>query len=196
MVAPPAVPGERLTDWRRVSDTSETPFDAGGLTVTARILVYEDDHLREAVREQTALDRSWRFFLAARLELAPSPPVTGALRGLVASRASHGFATRLADRGFVDVDRAERRSLRVGDAEARLFRYDTRCRIDGVTLDVDGWLAVWIPDGAFRLAGGAYPTAVADADASVSDGVVDALEARLDPQAFRTELFELIRGTR
>jgi len=195
MVAPPSVPSERLTDWRQASDITETPFSAGGLTVTARILLYEDDRLRGTVRERTGLDRSWRFFLASRLELEPSPPVTGMLRRLVASRASRGFADRLGDRGFVDVDRTERRSLRVGDADARLFRYDARCRVEGVTLDVDGWLAVWDPNGAFRLAGGAYPTAVV-AGGPAAEEVVAALEAHLDPEAFRAELFELIRGTR
>jgi hypothetical protein len=196
MIAPPSVPDERLTDWRHVGDTTETPFAAGGVTVTARIRLYEDDRLREAVRKRTGRDRGWRFFLASRLELDPTPPVTGALRGLVASRASRGFADRLVDRGFTNVDRAERRSLRVGDTDARLFRYDARCPVDGVTLAVDGWLAVWAPDRAFRLGGGAYPTAVVDADASVAEDVVGAVENRLDPDAFRAELFELIRGTR
>jgi hypothetical protein len=191
MVAPPSVPDELLTDWRQVDDVTETPFSAAGLTVTARVLLYEDDRLRTAVRERTGVDRSWRFFLATRLELAPSPPVTGALRGLVASRASRGFVDRLGDRGFDDVDRVERRSLRVGDADARLFGYDARCRVDGVTLSVDGWLAVWAPDRSFRLAGGAYPTGVVDG----AEAAADALADHLDPSAFRTELFELIRGT-
>ncbi|WP_251343252.1 hypothetical protein [Haloplanus halophilus] len=195
MVSPPSVPSERLAGWRLATDATETPFSAAGLTVTARILLYEDDRLRETVRERTGLDRSWRFFLAARLELAPSPPVTGALRGLVASRASRGFADRLVDRGFTAVDRAERRSLRVGDADARLFRYDARCPVGGVTLAVDGWLAVWAPDRAFRLAGGAYPRGVAAVDGSVEDDVGERLGATLDPETFRADLFGLIRGT-
>lgn len=190
MVDPPSVPDDLLTDWRRAGDTAETPFAAPGLTVTAHIRLYEDDRLREAVRERTGVDRSWRFFLATRLELTPSPPVTGALRGLVASRASRGFTERLEDRGFEAVERVERRSLRVGDSDARLFGYDARCRIDGVTLSVDGWLAVWAPDRDFRLAGGAYPTAVVDG----AGATVDALADCLDPSAFRSELFELVRG--
>ena len=190
MVEPPSVPEDRLADWRRANDLSDTPFAAPGLTVTARILLYEDDRLRAAVRERTGVDRSWRFFLATRLELTPSPPVTGALRGLVASRASRGFADRLEDRGFESVERTERRSLRVGDDDARLFGYDARCRVDGVTLSVDGWLAVWAPDRSFRLAGGAYPIAVVDGDGDTADALADCL----DPSAFRAELFELIRG--
>jgi len=192
MVAPPSVPDERLTDWRRASDRTETLFSAAGLTVTARIRLYEDDRLRAAVRERTGVDRSWRFFLAARLELAPQPPVTGALRGLVASRASRGFVERLEDRGFRDVERAERRTLRVGDDDARLFGYDARCRVAGVTLSVDGWLATWAPNRTFRLAGGAYPTGVVDGTGETAA----ALDGSLDPSAFRTELFELIRDTR
>jgi hypothetical protein len=190
MVDPPSVPEERLTDWRRASDLTDTPFSAPGLTVTARIRLYEDDRLRAAVRERTGVDRSWRFFLATRLELTPSPPVTGALRGLVASRASRGFTDRLEDRGFEAVERTERRSLLVGDDDARLFGYDARCRVDGVSLSVDGWLAVWAPDRAFRLAGGAYPIAVVDG----AGPTADALANCLDPSAFRSELFELIRG--
>jgi len=190
MAEPPSAPEDRLADWRRANDLTDTPFAAPGLTVTARILLYEDDRLRAAVRERTGVDRSWRFFLATRLELAPSPPVTGALRGLVASRASHGFADRLEDRGFESVERTERRSLRVGDDDARLFGYDARCRVDGLSLSIDGWLAVWAPDRSFRLAGGAYPIAVVDGGGETADALADCL----DPSAFRAELFELIRG--
>jgi len=195
MVASPSVPTDRLTDWRLASDRTETLFSAAGITVTARLLLYEDDRLRRTVRERTGVDRSWRFFLAARLELDPVPPVTGALRELVAARASHGFADRLDDRGFTAVDRVERRSLRIGDEDARLFRYDARCRVDGVTLAVDGWLAVWAPDRTFRLGGGAYPTGVVDADGSVDGSVVDSLADCLDPGTFREELFALLRAT-
>jgi hypothetical protein len=190
MVDPPSVPEDRLAGWRCASDTTETPFSTPGLTVTARIRLYEDDRLRAAVRERAGVDRSWRFFLATRLGLTPSPPVTAALRGLVASRASRGFADRLTDRGFEAVERVERRSLRVGADDARLFGYDARCRIDGVALSVDGWLAVWAPDGDFRLAGGAYPVAVVDGEGGPADALADCL----DPSAFRSELFELVRG--
>jgi len=193
MVEQPSVPEGRLADWRQAGDLTDTPFSAPGLTVTARILLYEDDRLRAAVRERTGVDRSWRFFLAACLELAPSPPVTGALRGLVASRASRGFADRLEDRGFDAVDRVERRTFRIGDHDARLFGYDARCRVDGVTLSVDGWLAVWVPDRAFRLAGGAYPTGVVDAG---DDQTAEALRNCFDPSAFRADLFALLRETR
>jgi len=189
MVAPPSV-AAALDDWERVSDATETLFSAGGVTVEARIRVYEDDGLRTTVREQTGVDRSWRFFLAARLDLSPSPPTTGALRRLVASQASRGFADRLEDRGFEAVDRVESRSLRVGDADARLFRYDARCRVADLDLSVDSWLAVWAPDRTFRLAGGAYPTGV-DGDGATANALGDCL----DPSAFRATLFELIRAT-
>jgi hypothetical protein len=193
MVDVPSVPADRLEDWRRADDATETLFSAAGVTVTARLLRYEDDRLRARVRERTGVDRSWRFFLAARLELTPQPPVTGALRGLVASQASRGFADRLEDRGFDAVDRVERRTLRIGDHEARLFGYDARCRVAGVTLSVDGWLATWAPDRAFRLAGGAYPTGVVDAS---DDETAAALRDCFEPSAFRADLFALLRATR
>ncbi|WP_435066802.1 DUF6517 family protein [Haloplanus sp. C73] len=189
MVAPPSVAAD-LDDWRRVSDGTETLFSAGGVSVEARVQVYEDDHLRAAVRERTGVDRSWRFFLVARLELSPSPPISGPLRGLVASRASRGFADRLETRGFERVERRERRTLRIGDDEARLFGYDAHCRVADLDLSVDGWLAVWAPDEAFRLAGGAYPTGV-DGEGETAAALTDCL----DPSAFRSELFELLRAT-
>lgn len=192
MVAPPAVPEKRLSDWRRASDTTETPFDAVGVTVAARILLFEDDRLRTAVNDRAGVDRTWRFFLAARLSLSPTPPVAGALRELVATNAGRDFADRLETRGFTAVDRVERRSLRIGDDDATLFRYDARCPVEGVTLSVDGWLATWVPDRDVRLAGGAYPTGVVD---DVDAEAAAALRDALDPEAFRSELFELIRNT-
>jgi len=156
MIAPPSVPHDLLADWRATDDTTETPFSAAGVTVTARLRLYEDDRLRARVRDYASVDRSWRFFLAARLELAPRPPVTRALRDLVASRASRGFADRLEGRGFEAVDRTERSSLRTADHEARLFGYDARCRVDGIALSVNGnRVATTRTDGD-----GAYATVV------------------------------------
>jgi hypothetical protein len=194
MVDPPSVPEERLAAWHQRSDTTETPFSALGLTVSARILLYEDARLRETIRAGTGVDRTWRFYLASRLRLSPSPPMTRALEDLVASRANRGFVDRLTEQGFVAVERVDRRSLRIGGEEARLFQYDARCRIEDLTLAVDGWLAVWAPDADFRLAGGAYPTGVAERPDD--GGVAATLDEQFDPQTFRSELFELIRDTR
>ena len=52
------------------------------------------------------------------------------------------------------------------------------------------WPSVADPDRAFRLAGGAYPTAVVDGEGETADALADCL----DPSAFRSELFELVRG--
>lgn len=192
MVASPSVPDERLSGWRQVDDSTETPFDAPGVTVSARLLLFADDTLRTAIQDRAGVDRTWRFFLAARLSVSPTPPVPGTLRGLVATRAGHDFADRLDARGFTDVDRAERRSFRVGDDDATLFRYDALCQVEGVTLSIDGWLATWVPDRDVRLAGGAYPTAIVDA---ADPDAAAALRDTLDPAAFRSELFELLRET-
>jgi hypothetical protein len=192
MVAPPSVPDERLSDWRQIDDSTETPFDAPGVTVSARLRLFADDTLRTAIQDRAGVDRMWRFFLAARLSVSPTPPVPGTLRGLVATRAGHDFADRLDARGFTDVDRAERRSFRVGDDDATLFRYDALCQIEGVTLSIDGWLATWVPDRDVRLAGGAYPTAIVDA---ADPDAAAALRDTLDPAAFRSELFDLLRET-
>ncbi|MFB6304686.1 MAG: hypothetical protein ABEH47_05935 [Haloferacaceae archaeon] len=183
----PSLPDAELADrgWERVESRSETVADLGPVEVSIATAVYEDGSLRERVRAAAGVDRTWRFFVAGRVDV-PGPSGAPALRRLVTDRAASGFADRLADRGFEDVREAERRRLRVGDAEARAVRYEATCRVEGFVLAVEGWVAVWPGDDGFRLAGGAYPR-------SVREGPADALGDLFEPERFRAELFELIR---
>jgi hypothetical protein len=186
--APPVDP-DRIEGWRRTETTTETVFDLAGVEVTTATAVYEDPALRERMRAATGVDRTWRFFFATRVKV-PGPKGSRVLRRLVVDRATAGFVDRLRSQGFADVCEAERRRLRVGDAAARAVRYEAVCRVDELAVDTHGWIAVW-PDGdGFRLAGGAYPTAVRSAPATDAD-----LAALLDPETFRTDLFDLIRAT-
>lgn len=189
MIDPPAVDADRLAGWRRTETTAETVFDFAGIEVTTATVVYEDPDLRARVREATGVDRTWRFFFATRVDV-PGPADSGPLRRLVTDRATSGFVDRLEGRGFADVREAERRRLRVGAATAQAVRYEAIVRGEGVTVDADGWIVVRPDVEGFVLAGGAYPRAIRPA--SATDAWPSGL---LDPDAFRADLFALVRAT-
>ncbi len=180
------------------------------MRVVGHTRLYEDTDLRAAIRETTGIDRRWRFFFATRLEFAPplAPGIGPAmLYGTVSAEAKREFATDLGRRDFEDVSRrrGERVRTETGD-RASLTKYSAQYRLDledggetprakepggRGTLPVVGWLAVWIRDGEFRLAGGAYP------DRPLAD-VLDIEDDRLETgsTAYRDELLDLIRAVR
>ena len=196
--APPTLPDDRLAGWRRVERTTDRPFELGPVAVTATTVVYEDERLRQRLRETTGIDGQWRFFFASRLAISPATPPSGALRRLVTDRARRGFRDRLRDRGFESPAERDRRTIRIDGTEAEVTAYDATCRLGGVDLSVVGWLAVW-PDGSeFLLAGGAYPTGVVDGRpvARGDETPEGDLAGHLRPDEFRDDLFGLIRATR
>jgi hypothetical protein len=192
----PDVPARLLVDWEPVDRRRETLFEVRSVSVRAATVVHEDEAMADRVAAAAGADpdRTWRFFFASRVVLRPETPVTGMLTRLVTNRAASGFAEQLRGRGFVDVEAGRTREFRVGDADATLRAYDARVRYDGLTLAVDGWLAVWPEGGGFLIAGGAYPTAVLAADDG-RETAAAALREELSPGAFRDELFGLIRAT-
>lgn len=191
MTSPPAVPTSQLDGWRLADERTDTPFDITLVTVTAHTSVYEDPDLAAAIREQTGADGPGRFFLTSHVVLKPQPPVSEALRRLVTDRAARDFEHQLRDRGFTTVDQTDRRSFSVDGADARLVAYEGTCDFGPLTLNVQGWLAVWQAERDFLLAGGAYPTHVRSSDDEAASAAIASL---LRPQAFRDELFELIRS--
>jgi hypothetical protein len=190
---PPTVSADVLEGWRRTETNAETLFELGVIRVTAHTAVYEDRALRERIRSRTDVDHPWRFVFTTRIVLEPTSSVTGALRRLVSDRARSGFTDRLRDRGISDVREVDSRSIRVADADADAHRYAGRVELTELTLSVTGWLTVWPSDGEFLLVGGIYPTAVED---SADDETAATVRAALDPDQFRTSLFELVRATR
>lgn len=186
----PDVPEERLSSggWRRVERTSETLFGLPALRVEGYTLVYERPDLREAVREAfEGVDLPWRFFFATRLSFSPPLPAgIGALSLLptVLVAARKQFAADLRERGFETVERGRSRRLHTDAGDrARLTSYDARFDAGAMGADVEAWLAVWVREGEFRLAGGVYPTS--------GLGPVT-----VEPERYREALFELIRGVR
>lgn len=170
----PVVPRDRLDDWRRVAETTDKPFAAGPVSVTAGTVRYE----------RTAAPPPRPFFFASRLRIRPETAPNAALTRLVERRARSGFRDRLAERHIESVEHRGDREISVSDpnaSRATLSTYRGACRsTDGTDpVPVEALLAVW-EAGEYLLAGGAYP---------LSAGPVDA-------DAARRELLALIRGVR
>lgn len=189
-VNPPGVPTDRLAadGWRETERAVETPFDARVVSVEAHTVVYDDSDLRERVHEATGVDRQWRFFLAARLELSPETAPSEPLTRLVTKRARAGFRDRLDDRGFRQLRERDTARRQRGDVTSRVATYDAVTPTDDATLRTRARLAVW-PDGtSYLLGGGGYPVAVR----SGADDVAAPLADAIDADSFETELAELI----
>ncbi|EJN61472.1 DUF6517 family protein [Halogranum rubrum] len=191
MTSAPAVPTEQLAGWRLVDERVDTPFDIKLITVTAHTNVYEDAELSAAIQDSTGIEGPGRFFLTSHVVLKPQPPTSEALRRLVTDRVARDFAHQLRDRGFTRVEETGRRAFSVSGADARLVSYESTYAFGTITLDVQGWLAVWQVGGDFLLAGGAYPTSVRNA---ASEETAEAVQALLHPSEFRDELFSLVRA--
>lgn len=191
-VGPPSLPRDRLErdGWSLVEDEVQTLFSLSAARVEGHTQVFEDATLRSAVREAAGLDQLWRFFFATQVSFRPAlvPGIAPLIRSRVASEARSSFADDLQDRGFETVTKGETRRARVRSGAAAEFtpfkaRFDLP---DDRTLDMEGFLAVWLDDG-FVIAGGAYPAnlaAVLGAD----------LDAEIDADAYREELLDLIRS--
>ena len=170
---PPVVPTDRLDSWRRIAETTDRPFAAGFVSVTASTVRYE----RTGGSPRP-------FFFASRLRIRPSTPPNAALTRLVERRARSGFRDRLADRNVRAVAHRGDREISIDDPDASratLSTFRGACRLtDGpCEVPVEALLAVW-DAGEYLLGGGAYP---------LSDGATAADTARRD-------LLGLIRGVR
>ena len=208
--------------WELRSKSEETLFRLASAAVVGYTLVYNDARLREAIEAADAADLlggpaadrlvdageasgdggPWRFFFATRLSFRPplAPGIGPAsIRPTVVSQAKRSFAEDLEARGFENVDSGRGQRIRTDSGDrARLRKFSGSLPVSGAgrapdRIDIEGWLAVWVTDGAFRIAGGAYPVR----------GVEEFLESLpaperppTDPEAFRDELLDAIRAVR
>jgi hypothetical protein len=185
------LPADLAADWTESSVTTDRVLEVRSVTVTVATRVYDDESLREAVASAGGPDATLRFLFVSEC-VVPETAHSRALGRLVTNRAKSGFVDRLTDRGFEDVRETGRRSLRADDAEGSAFGYEGRCALPGVTVGVEGWLAVWpVGSGRFLLAGGAYPTSVL---AASDDAAATAVRDAVDPGRFREELFAAVRS--
>lgn len=170
---PPVVPSDRLDGWQRVSETTDRPFTAGPVSVTAGTVRYE---------RTTTPPRP--FFFASRLRIRPLTAPNPALTHLVERQARSGFGDRLTEHNIGAVEHRGDRQISVSDpgasrATLSTFRGVCRPTDDIEAVPVEAMLAVW-EAGEYLLGGGAYP---------LSDGAAAVETAR-------RELLGLIRGVR
>lgn len=197
----PEVPDERLAagDWTLAEETTETLFGLPTVQVTGHTRLYEDATLREDVRAATDgdLDMPWRFFFATRLSFRPPlVPTIGPAMVLpsVATESRRAFADDLKARGFRAVSRGRTQRTRTGTGKRlRLTKYTARYGVKWRgrehAIDIEGWLGLWLREGEFRLAGGAYSTRGFDALLTSLE-----LDRETDPRDDREELLALIRA--
>lgn len=192
----PSLPSLDERGWERTDAREEVRFELPTMRVLANTLVYEDTDLRARVRETTGVDHTWRFFFATRLAFDPPlPPLTGnaSVYGSVRSEARDAFVEDLRSRGIdrIERGRTERTRTETGDrVSLTSYRGTYRLTADESSVNVpfSGLLGVWTHDGDFRLAGGCYP------DQSLSVTLSGAPET--DPNTFRNDLVDLVRGTK
>lgn len=208
--------------WELRSKSEETVFRMATAAVVGYTLVYNDARLRAAIEAVDAAellggakgDRlvdagegsgdggPWRFFFATRLSFRPPlAPGIGpvSIRPTVANQAKRSFAEDLEARGFEDVESGRSQRIRTESGDrARLRKFSGYLPLSGAErvpdrIDIEGWLAVWVTDGTFRIAGGAYPV-------RGLDGLLEPLPAGerppTDSEPFRDELLEAIRSVR
>lgn len=194
---PPAVPAERLADWRQTEQTVEKAFSTPLVTVTTHTQVYEEVTERDQIRAACDIDQPWRFFFASRLRLDPPKQPSRPLSELVARRAAASVTDRLKARSFERIDRSRAESSRMGEyTDGIRFDYRAICRLREknatLSLPVAASLAIWDAGGDYHLAGGGYPSGRPD---SAPDALADALATHTDPAAAAAILDELIDAT-
>jgi hypothetical protein len=216
----PSVPHDRLvgSGWELRSKRERTVFRMPGMDVTGYTLLYDDADLRAAIEaagvaaivgDADVDDRiggdgdggSWRFFFATALSFRPplAPMVgTASIRPTVARQARRTFVDELEGRGFEGVESGRRERIRTESGDrARLRRFSAHLPIAAERgperIEAEGWLAVWVTDDSFRIAGGAYPTHGLEARLEALPGV---RTPTIDRTRFRDELIELIRAVR
>ena len=215
--------------WKRIAKRRGTVLKrrvGPGVTVTgtAHTLTYEDAALRRELKAKTlgAIDFAPSSFFASRLDF--SPPVDDipdsserdAVNERITTLSKSRFEKRLRGSGLTDVRETGSEPLAVETGEtATRYRYAATyafddlvfetpdgptIRIEGDSLAIDAWLAIWRRNDATLIAGGGYP-AENFAD-TVERSITDAIDltVRIDlgltPDAYRKELLALTTAVR
>jgi hypothetical protein len=215
----PDVPAAVIPEgWQLRGYSEDRLFDAGTVSVVGRTVLYADAGVEAALDAAglgglleppsengagqdrlVAVDTVAPFAFATALSFRPplAPGIGPAtLFPMILTEAGRSFAGDFRARGFESVERDRRQRIRTETGDrARLTRYTATHTLapDAPTenLHIEGWLAVWSREDAFRVAGGAYPTAglaelLADREAS----------PETDPSTFRSDLLDLVRAVR
>jgi hypothetical protein len=215
----PCIPDTGVPEgWRPCGRSEDRLFDAGAASVIGRTVLYADTDIEAALDAAgigqllkppesddasqdrlVGIDTVAPFAFATALSFHPplAPGIGPAtVFPMIRKEAGRSFAKDFRTRGFESVDRDRRQRIRTETGDrARLTRYTATYPLGSdapaETLHVEGWLAVWTHKDAFRVAGGAYPTA----------GLTELLAGRdspptTDPSELREDLLDLIRAIR
>ena len=213
----PEVPEDAIPDgWEQRGRSKDRLFDAGTVSVIGRTVLYAHAGVEAALATAGAkrvlgpppqrdgngdrlvgIDTVAPFAFVTGLSFRP-PLMPGigpaSLLPMILTEARRSFASDFRNRGFEAVDRESRGRIRTtAGKRARLTRYAATYPIESdastEAVEVEGWLAVRIDEGAFRITGGAYPTSgLAELLAEQED------PPATDPSAFRDTLIDLIRS--
>ena len=215
----PTVPDGLLAEggWDERVRAESTVFQTPTARIVGRTLLYDDRALRETLdvagfgdllagRAETGGRRLvetgadggyWRFVFATALSFRPplAPGIGPAsMLPTVVTEARRTFTDDLEARGFRNVERRRSQRVRTDSGDrARLAKVTATYPLETDTtdrLDIEGWIGVWHGSG-FRIAGGAYP--VGGLDGLLAE-TPDAERPATDPNAFRSELLDLIRA--
>ena len=215
--------------WERIERNRETVLKrkvGPGVTVTgtAHTLTYEDAALREEIERKTlgSIDFAPSSFFATRLDF--SPPVDDIpdsserdeVNERITELSKSRFEERLRGYGLTDVRETGAEELTVETGEtATLHRYGATyafddlvfstpdgptITIEGDSLAIDAWLAIWRRNDATLIAGGGYPAEnFADTiERSLTDAIdlTVTIDLGLTPDAYRKELLALTTAVR
>lgn len=192
------------------------------ITATSTTEVYENAGLRDEIAEKTLGEVSEApvTFFASRVTF--DPDLTSLPGGVgrdqivaeVESNARDTLRAQMENNGVEDVERTEEGTLTV-DSGQEASRTDLAGRLpfdpislpvtDGETIEIDedgipvaGRLAVWYADDSVLVAGGAFPAenfaASIDEDLSSAISVSVEVDLGLEPDAYESELLDLVRA--
>ena len=211
--------GWKLLDESTEDPAYEQSVGPATLTATTVTRLYEDAALRADIEEKTLGTASGQFatFFASRVTFDPNLadlPVGGErILDAVESKARKTFESQLRDAGLEGIEQTGTGTFEVNSGtEARLTGYEAAYPFEGLSIEltpertltiaggdvnVAGHLAVWKNDEAVLLAGGAYPAENFRREVSKSPSAAIDVDVTIDlgltPEAYRQELFSLIR---
>jgi len=217
----PTVPDELLAEggWEERVRAESTVFQTPTARIVGRTLLYDDRALRVALDSagfgdllagraessgrrlvETGEDGGyWRFFFSTALSFRPplAPGVGPAsMLPTVVTEARRTFTDDLEGRGFRNVERGRSQRVRTESGDrARLAKVTASYTLEtdaADRLDIEGWLGVWHGDG-FRIAGGAYPVGGLD---GLLGELPESERPPTDPNGYRSELLDLLRGVK
>lgn len=205
---------------RETEEVFTQEFAGQEVTATANTELYTNARLSEDLSEKTLDQMNGQIvsFFASRVTF--DPDVTnlpgGVGRGEILDQVEDESRKNLRDQmtaaGIEDVEQVDEGSLTVETGEeARqtdfegVFSFDAiefpvtddeSIELDGEPMTVNGHLAIWHHEDSVLVAGGAYPAENYDETiekelSSAIDVTVD-IDLGLDPDAMRTELFDLV----